>query len=291
VSLFLIFESAREIVVMAGAAAKGRTAGAALPPLVIRYMRRMKRQRVYSYEVSWSRKPAADRQVVVRLVAAGAQVVPAERALEPAGKALFYVTPLVHGPLRAERLEVLVDGRKVQELPLPGRVVSQRSTWVLLALTFLVPWLWSTYVVGDDRSYAPGTELHAYLTGQRVVKARKGETGQTSSKSDSTASHFVKQLNEWERDIRGLDSSDPTYVNDVIKNVTDNLDGLHGLDWQQNIPIGFYLFAGLLLLTLISWFLHRDKRRRRLTPPVPLPESEAGSPPLAARRATVEALG
>jgi hypothetical protein len=254
---------------MAGASPKGRAAAGTLPPLLIRGMRRMKRQRVYTYEVSWSHKPASERHVVVRLIAAGAQVVPAERPLDAAGRALFYVAPLVNGPLRGERLEVLVDGRKVQETPLPSRVVSQRSTWMLLLLTFLVPWLWSTYIVGEEGD-APGTAVQKYLT-RRLEPVTK----------------YVHK--EWDLDLSGT-------IKDLTDNVRTNLDGLHGLTWQRDKPLGlylmtFYLIVGLLLLTILSWFFHREKRRRRTTAPVPLPEGEASATPVAPRRASVEAVG
>src|SRR4051812_39329760 len=74
---------------------------------------------------------------------AGAQVVPAEQTLDPANfddRATFYVTPLAKGWLRGERLEVLQNGRKVQEIRLPCKVTTQRWTWFFLLLTIFVGW-------------------------------------------------------------------------------------------------------------------------------------------------------
>ena len=55
-------------------------------------------------------------------------------------KAIFYVTPLARGWLPNLQLEVLYQGRKVQEIAMAGKVVSQRFTWLLLFCTLIVPW-------------------------------------------------------------------------------------------------------------------------------------------------------
>src|SRR5205085_1345221 len=109
----------------------------------VRYYRRMRPNRVYPVVVSWQSSGRAAEPVVVRLVMAGAQVVPAEQPLagaEADGRATFYVTPLAKGQLRGERLEVLQDGKKVQEIKLPCKVTTQRLTWFFLLLTVLVCW-------------------------------------------------------------------------------------------------------------------------------------------------------
>src|SRR5881396_2891305 len=85
-----------------------------------------------------ARGAGATAPVTVRLVMAGAQVVPAEQTLDPGDpgdKATFYVTPLAHGGLRGERIEVVQNGRKVQELRIPCKVTSQKGTLVWLFLT------------------------------------------------------------------------------------------------------------------------------------------------------------
>src|SRR5436305_1965140 len=125
-----------------------------IEPLQVRYFRRMSLQRVYGVSVGWPKRkderraPAGTPPVTVRLLMAGAQVVPSEHTLdpnEPEAKATFYVTPLAKGCLRSERLEILVGGRKVQEMPLPAKVGGQGLTWALLLLALLVPWFLLTY--------------------------------------------------------------------------------------------------------------------------------------------------
>src|SRR5262249_31612953 len=130
----------------APAPARDSSRAATGPQLQVRYYRKMRPHRVYPVVVSWKSgkgRPVADSPVVVRLLLPGAQVVPAEQTLEPGAdaRATFHVTPIARGWMRGERLEVVQDGRKVQEIRLPCKVTTQRLTWVLLALTFLVPWL------------------------------------------------------------------------------------------------------------------------------------------------------
>src|ERR1700736_4244751 len=70
-----------------------------LPPIRIRYYRQMKRNRVYNFVVSWDAEFAyrgPEQNVAVRLLAGGAQVVPAEVRLDPKDakdEAFFQVTP------------------------------------------------------------------------------------------------------------------------------------------------------------------------------------------------------
>src|SRR5262245_57073851 len=86
--------------------------GASLPPVEVAYYRRMKLQRVYPFVVCWRRgaRPTPGEKVTVRLLMAGAQVLPAEQALDagnPNAQATFFVTPLARGWLRAQRLEIV----------------------------------------------------------------------------------------------------------------------------------------------------------------------------------------
>lgn len=117
-----------------------------LPPIAVRHWRRMKARRVYGVTVSWAGTPrpvGAARGVTLRLLAAGAQVVPSEQfldAAQPQAAVTFYVTPLAEGWLRAQRVEVLVQNRKLQEVPLATKVVHRRWALFFLALALLVPW-------------------------------------------------------------------------------------------------------------------------------------------------------
>jgi hypothetical protein len=220
-------------------------------------MRRMKPQHVYPCTVSWKSTPrkGAGGPLVVRLIMAGAQVVPAERTLDPdrpADKALFYVTPLARGSMRAEHVEVLRDGRKVQEIPLRSKVVTQRLTWSLLALTILLPWLWQAYIRDAE---VPGTKVKNYL---------------------EKHSPAVPEL------IADKAPAVATFLEEIPERLETNINGLLGMA-QEVRDLTLYLAGGLLLLTIVSWLFHGEKRSKRVGNPIPVP---AGSEDeiLAARR-------
>lgn len=219
---------------------------AKLPCLVVRYFRQMKLRRVYAVEVSWqkSKQPSGERRdVTVRLFAPGALVVPAEctlNAAEPNIKAVFHMTPLANGRLRQHQLEVLSQGLKIQQIQLPARVASQRLSWVLLLLTFLVPWL----LVEHVKNSSLGDPVRV---GDRV-----------------TYTNIAKQVEEAIKDNVPVM---PEYFKDtpVERSLLDLRHSACQV-YQQVVlisriePLGFYAGLVLLTLTLISAFLHRQKR-------------------------------
>jgi hypothetical protein len=224
-----------------------------LPALVVRYQRRMKPQQVYPCDVRWKSSPrgGAGGPLVVRLVMAGAQVVPSERTLDPdrpSDKALFYVTPLARGWLRGERVEVLRDGRKVQEIPLRSKVVTQRLTWALLVLTLVLPWLWQAHLREAD---VPGTQLERYL-----------------EKHAPNVPDFIEDKVPAVGDFRLGE-----FLESIPGHLKTNLDGLFGMARELHYFV-LYLAGGLLLLTILSWFFHREKKNKKVGSPIPLPESD-----------------
>jgi hypothetical protein len=131
----------------------------ASPHLSVRYWKRMRINKVYPVVVSCAGRPGGD-PISVRLVVAGAQVVPAEQPMDPGQpgeKVTFYVTPLANGGLRGERVEVLQHGQKIQEIRLPSKVTSQKGTLVWLFLMFFVPWLLWHYFMYAPIGYKPET--------------------------------------------------------------------------------------------------------------------------------------
>src|SRR5947209_7143534 len=96
--------------------AEARRSDTTLPRLRVRYFHKMKPARVHVAEVSWAGAASPQRgEVTVRLIVAGAQVLPSEQTMDaakPDRKVLFYVTPLAKGWLRNEKLEVISQGRK-----------------------------------------------------------------------------------------------------------------------------------------------------------------------------------
>jgi hypothetical protein len=239
------------------AGARGSQRSETLPPLAVRYMRRMKRQKVYSYEVSWKgassyRGPASP--VVVRLVVAGAQVVPAERSLDPAKpdvKAVFFVTPLAKGWLRGERVEVLQDGKKVQEIRLPSKVVTQRLAWALLVLAFVLPWLLSHYVMVNHI--------------RELKKPFLGDQLQTLIEDNAPLPPEVVTANA---------KVVPETIYDGVDRLKSAVNYLH-LKANDHPDLPTYVGTGTFVLSLISAFFHRQKRSRRTGKPIPVPKPDA----------------
>jgi hypothetical protein len=243
----------------------------ALPPLSVNFYRRMKPNRVYPFVVGW--KPSqqyppppagAVGPVVVRLLCAGAQVVPSEHLLDPTqprATVSFYVTPLAKGWLRAVRLEVLQQGRKVQELPLPCKAARQRLTWLLLALTFLV-----TYFVATYLQYSPVTYK---LLARDVAK----KEAPPRSPGDALTRHLNDNM-----------PRDPAWLANALKAVNEKLGEFYDLvyywgGWEARTdpkPLALFTALVMLFFTLLSAILHAERRRRRTGKPVPL--LAAGAP-------------
>jgi hypothetical protein len=223
----------------------------------------MRPNRVYPVVVGWrgGARPAAP--VTVRLVIAGAQVVPAEQTLEPGGdgRVTFYVTPLARGWMRGERLEVLQDGRKVQEIRLPCKATTQRLTWLLLLLTVFVTW-WVVPVLTDKARVAKTQTDQDKLEGA-VVQYEQPATG------------ITKRVKEYLP--RMLPVAEKYLPKDVTQNLTRDIPEqvgasiyiLYDYETNQHIPIAEAILGVLILLILFSWYTHLERRQRRVGRPLP----------------------
>lgn len=235
---------------------------ATLSPLVVRYASRMRPNRVYPVTVTWksankkSSLPEEDDPYIVRLVMAGAQVVPSERTLDPTDakdKAVFFVTPLAKGWLRGERLEVLYQREKVQEISLPAKVITQRFTWFLFWLMILIPlgliWLQQIEILNADA-----------LGGQFIEAINKNvppAPDMVAEKFDYDAAEGGRgnYLDDWNSQTKDFFR----YLLDLIHN------SVHVYDY-----IPFYTFLGVFVLMILSCIWHRTKRRKRVGKPVPV---------------------
>jgi hypothetical protein len=274
-----------------------------LGPLQVRYFRRMRPQRVYGVTVGWPRRderraPPGTPPVMLRLLMAGAQVVPAELPLDPANpdaKATFYVTPIARGWLRNERLEVLVGGRKVQEVPLPSKVGGQGLTWTFLLLALLVPWFLLSY-----GKYSPlQLNKQDIRDSKQVQKLRdfQQRTVQNDKDPVAAAQAFIPELRRHPGQVLTdrLERELPDYLSEnagvyaAIDKVGDLYDNL--VVWQtvEKHPIAFYAFVGFLVLALLSFILNQDRRTKRMSRPIALPRgAEATTPRREALAAEVE---
>jgi len=223
-----------------------------LPPVRIRYYRQMKKSRVYNFVASWDSEfqyRGPEQKVSVRLLCGGAQVVPAEVSLDPndpKDQAFFHVTPLAKGWLRGEKMEVIVNGKKVQEIQLQSKVVSHRWTWLFFFLIFLAPWF--------------------------VLSVVKTETMNMNLRQDADKA-IAKQMPETPDFVK---ESVPA-VHDALVSfrgiVADAAEHIHLLSWTH--PLAFYTGVTFFVLMLVSLFLHRDKRRRVTGKPLFLPRPPA----------------
>lgn len=232
-----------------------------LAPLRIVYYRRMRDRHVYTFKITWSNKegvrpPAGARPVTLRLLMAGAQVVPSEQALDPAkpdASVSFHVTPLAKGHLRGERLEVLIDDRKVQEVRLRSRVTSQRATLALLLLTFLVPWF-----------------LLHYCKYSALLPSSSKEAGMVMRTPGALLDHRLKENVPAVPEF--IETNAPmvaTWLDDARKHFSGIYEQI--CLWNAVYPLAFYAALILLFLTLVSWRLHAAKRKKLISKPIPLP--------------------
>jgi hypothetical protein len=228
----------------------------------IRYYRRMRPNRVYPFVVSWKGGARAAAPVTVRLVMAGAQVVPAEQTLEPGGdgRVTFNVTPIARGWLRGERLEVLKDGRKVQEIRLPCKATTQRLTWVFLLLAVFVAW-WVVPIF-TDRAREPRTP-----TAQDQLEGNVVEEVDTQALTTRVKRYLPRLLPAVEHYLPKEVAQNLT--KDVPENIGASLYVLYDAEVNKHFPIAESLLGLLILLTLLSWFTHLERRKRRFGRPLP----------------------
>jgi hypothetical protein len=267
----------------AGSARADRGSGAT-PSLSVRYWKKMRLHKVYPVTVSGSGRGDSE-PVVVRVVMAGAQVVPAELPLDPSDpsdKATFYVTPIAQGGLRGERVEVLQGGRKVQEIRIPAKVSSQRGTLVWLFLAFFIPWLILHYFVYSPIGYQTplnpnGTEQYVsqpwkeYKYTPRkdakgnVVRDRDGEP--LDARGEQITDFFTSNMPKLESLFDDKD------ILNIYHDIQDfpRLAYLHLFDSYHNLdePLAFYIFLALMFLTLVSFVLRQEGRKTVYGRPLP----------------------
>jgi hypothetical protein len=217
------------------------TTAAGFPALVVRYYRRMKPRKVYPVEVRWGSTPrpiGTVKQIHVRLIAAGAQVVPSEQVLDasrPDLGATFFVTPLADGWLRAQRLEIVTQGKKVQELPLATKVVRRRCALFFLALAFVLPWLITQIKEGGAMWMHDALEANIPALPEFITN------------SVPAAADWLKTAEDW---------------------ITSAYVSFYGFLAERNVI--FPTIVVCVLLAIWAWFRGRDRRGKRWTNPIPV---------------------
>jgi hypothetical protein len=186
----------------------------------------------------------------------------------PAAKAVFYVAPLARkGRLVGSRLEVLHDGEKVQEIGLPAKAATQRRAWIYLLLAILLPWFLSTHVQQTQEEFKASGALKGAWT------------------------HVVAP--ELEQNMPQIPAA---WIDDLhLRGVTNAVEEFFGswfpltFDYFYRIVVGDQLFTNsgeyrahlpfwtcvfFLVLMVLSWLTHREKKGRRVGEPLPAPVEE-----------------
>jgi hypothetical protein len=241
----------------------GRAAADA-PRVQVRYYKRMRLGRVYPVQVGWARgtRGPVSGPVTVRLVMAGAQVVPLEQPLDtsrPDARATFHVTPIARGWLRGERVEVLREGRKIDEVKLPCKVTSQRCTWFLLFLTFFIPfWV------------APLFTREGALV-EDEPPARRAREADPAPHVPGGA--LTVRLRRWAPPVLPvIEENLPADVTNALYDVPGYLGEMYQYLYlmcdNNDIRLGYWSFWVLLVLTFLSWWWHLPGQKRRKGAPL-----------------------
>lgn len=178
--------------------------------------------------------------IVIRPVIGGALVAPAEQTLDvsrPGEQAVFQVTPLARGRLRDARVDVLQQGRRVGQIGLRTKSASQRRTWILLLLAFLIPWLILMY-----------THQHYY---QLRATGRDLGLQERPDLVRSPGDVLERRINNWTT----VHVPKIPYLHDgVLYPTAKVLNPVY--DWACKLAddhLYFWVFLALLGLTVVSW--------------------------------------
>jgi hypothetical protein len=239
----------------------------------------MRISKVYPVVVRMSGEGEGD-PITVRMVQAGAQVVPAEHTMDPGNPGemvTFYVTPIAHGTLRGGQLEVIQGGRKIQEIRTPCRVTSQKGTLIWLFLALFIPWLLLHYLeyspigwqkpIKDD-----GTELYVRKPIEKYKYAKPGSPGELLPNRPSRVITDFVEDNTFDLKELGLDPK----TSDIAKFYEDArefperaylhlLENYHAL----KMPLPLIVFLLFLFIALISFLARTQATRRVYGRPLP----------------------
>jgi hypothetical protein len=250
------------------------------PSLVVKYWKRMRINKVYPVVVRFAGEVEGD-PITVRLVMAGAQVVPAEHAMDPgnAGEtATFYVTPIANGSLRGEKLEVIQGGRKIQEIRMPSRVTSQKSTLVWLFLALFIPWLLLHYLEYSPIGYHnpvknDGTESYVRRPWKAYKTYKPGTDELLPDRPSQQITHFIQDNTLDIKELTGLDPKTDTiakfydnaqkFPEEAYLNLFENYHA-----WK--LPLPLILFLVFLFMAFVSFLARTQATRKVYGKPLPV---------------------
>jgi hypothetical protein len=231
--------------------------------LWVRYWKQMRPNKVYPLEISTSGR-GDGLPVTLRVVMAGAQVVPAEQTLDvanPRDKVTFYVTPLAKGKLRAECVEVLQDGAKIQEIRIPSKVCTQNRTLVWLALSLLIPWLILHYFVYSPVGFQAPLELDGT---EKYVRHPWKDYAKGAEGADPRADRITHFVTDNTPDIKPLVGNNQDILDqyeDARAFPENAYIHLFRLYRDLGQPIALYVFLFFLLIAFISFAWRQEGRK------------------------------
>jgi len=231
--------------------------GKTLPPLQVRYYRRMRPGRVYPVHICWktAERGVAGKEVTLKLNLPGVHVVPAEHTLKPTDpedEVTFYATPLAKGKLTGSVLQVWYQGIKVQDMPLPCKVTSQFWSWFFLFMAFLLPAFLLHYC-----------KYHPY---QRDLLPPKESLERLLRENLPDKDRMIEAFPDYDEWITAAGN---WQEESFIKEIGSTYAAL--IDVCKAYPVALGTCLTFLLLALISVWWHRAKRKRRLGEPIGIP--------------------
>lgn len=272
----------------AAAAARPAPTGSALPVGVpgasltpkfqvrVRYSKRMRLQRVYSMIVELrpeGKSPASSvssgDSVIARPIIPGAHVQPTELELGPKAsnnKITFSVTPLAAGRLSGARLQILHSGRVLEEVKTPIRSVRPGRAVMWTGLTLLA----FAYLAGifgplpdlssSDAKAQPAKPAAPMPDGEKPAATVGMPAENPAPIPGVRAKPTVANVLSWneklpeylELDNLGEDMGDYISKGRLEEYAQQSYDAVYKLP-----NLNFYIFVGLLVITLLSVFLNR----------------------------------
>jgi hypothetical protein len=199
-----------------------------------------------------------------------------------------------------------MNGSRSSSAAARAKVGGQGLTIALLVLVILIPWFLLSYCKYSPLSLSKADVENSEFFNLGAAGLSPSEKtmilrGEDVGRKAKATFHMFNAMSPGEiltdriaREVPPL----PGFVNDSVPAVRDGLvtfrekvgdlyDNL--IDWNKEYPLAFYVFAGFLLLALISFIAHQDKQKKRWSKPIAIPRG--GVDGLSPRRDEVVVAG
>jgi hypothetical protein len=260
-----------------GKAGRPPTGSETLPfDLGASFYRQMKPQRLYPLIVRLRENKKRPQSMAgplhLRPVIPGAIVTPADYTLDESHSQTnppFFITPLARGRLENARVEVYDQGRLVGTIALPMKAVTQCLTWVLLCLTFAIPYA-AYWIATQTNLTRAGTKLERNTRKDREMNPaneppEKKEGAQADGSMANSATTKLSKVGGGVEHALLHVLPDAPLSQQVAALAQDAYELVHsGPDYN----LSFCIAALLLGATCISWATHTTWKGKRRAWPV-----------------------